>query len=178
MITTNNKRRAERLRMLRVHGSRKRYYHDLVGANSRLDEIQAAVLRVKFRRLDEWTSARVANGRLYDELFARAGLKGKVVTPVISEGNRSVYNQYVIRAKKRDALRAHLAESGVGSEIYYPVPMHMQKCFHDLGYKRGSLPETEKAAREVLALPIYAELKKSQVRYVVDSIASFYDRGR
>lgn len=174
MITTNNKRIAEVLGMLRVHGSRKRYYHDILGTNSRLDELQAAVLRVKLKHLDGWTKERIVNARRYDALFEKSGLDKFVQTPYIHNDNRSVYNQYVIRVKKRDALRKYLANAGIGSEVYYPVPMHQQKCFKGLGYGRGSLPVTEKAAREVLALPIYAELKPAQQRHVVDTISTFY----
>jgi len=175
MITTNNARVAERLRMIRVHGSKKRYYHDLVGANFRLDELQAAVLRIKLKHLDAWTEARRVNGHRYDELFTKAGLAGSAVgIPVIQEHCRSVYNQYVVRVKKRDALRKFLAEKGISSEIYYPVPMHLQKCFKGYGFKKGDLPETERAAKEVLALPIYPELKAKAQKQVVDAIAEFY----
>ena len=175
MVTTSNAKLAERLRMLRGHGSRKRYYHEFVGTNSRLDELQAAVLRVKMKYIGQWTEARITNGHRYDELFRKAGI-AEVIAPRVGEGRKMVYNQYVIRAKKRDKLRAHLAGAGVGSEIYYPLCLHQQKCFKDLGYKKGSLPEAEKAAREVLALPIYPELKPAEQKYVVDSIASFYQK--
>jgi len=177
MVTTNNARLAQKLRMLRGHGSRKRYYHEFVGTNSRLDEIQAAVLRVKMKYIEQWTEARIANGHRYDELFRKAGL-AEVTPPRVGEGHRMVYNQYVIRARKRDALRAHLAAAGVGSEIYYPLCLHQQKCFKGLGYKKGSLPVSEKAAKEVLALPIYPELKAAEQKYVVDTIASFYGKGK
>lgn len=174
MVTTNDQRLADRVRMLRVHGSRVRYYHDEVGMNSRLDEIQAAVLRVKLKRLEEWTIGRINNAARYDRLFAKAGLTSIVRLPYIQDGNRSVYNQYVVRAPKRDALRAHLAGAGIGSEIYYPLPLHMQKCFKGLGYRKGDFPVSEKAAKEVLALPIYPELKESEQKYVVSSIKEFY----
>lgn len=176
MITTDNGKVAERLRMLRVHGSRVRYYHDEVGVNSRLDEIQAAALRVKLKYLDAWAAGRVRNAARYDALFAKAGVGRFVTPPFIAPGCRSVYNQYVIRAKDRDALRAYLSSVGVGSEIYYPVPLHLQKCFKHLGYKKGAFPASEKAAKEVLALPIYPELKPAEQKYVVDSIAGFYAR--
>lgn len=175
MVTTNSPRLAELVRMLRVHGSKKRYYHDLVGANSRLDELQAAIIRVKLKRLDAWTAGRIQNAARYDALFEKAGLEGKVLVPYIDGNCRSVYNQYVIRAKKRDALRAHLSAHGVGSEIYYPLSLHQQKCFKYLGYKTGSLPESEKAAKEVMALPIYPELTARQQKHVVASIAAFYE---
>ncbi len=175
MVTTNDPRLADKLRMLRGHGSRKRYYHEFGGTNSRLDELQAAILRVKLKYLEQWTAGRIKNGQRYDELFKKAGIK-EVVTPRIEDGNRSVYNQYVIRAKKRDGLRAHLAGLGVGAEIYYPLPLHRQKCFKGLGYGKGSLPESERAAAEVLALPIYPELKAAEQRFVVESIAAFYGK--
>lgn len=174
MVVTDNARLAEKVKMLRVHGSAKRYYHDLVGANSRLDEIQAAVLRVKLRRLDEWTTARVKNALRYDALFSKAGIGKFVQIPRIEPFNSSVYNQYVIRAKKRDELRAYLSNAGVGSEIYYPLPLHRQKCFKYLGCRAGDFPQSEKAAKEVLALPIYPELNAVQQSYVVSSIAAFY----
>lgn len=174
MVTTNDQKLADRVRMLRVHGSRVRYYHDEVGMNSRLDEIQAAVLRVKLKRLEDWTIGRINNAARYDRLFAKAGLTSIVRLPYIQDGNRSVYNQYVVRVPKRDDLRAHLAGVGIGSEIYYPLPLHMQKCFKGLGYRKGDFPVSEKAAKEVLALPIYPELKESEQKYVVSSIKEFY----
>ncbi len=174
MVTTNDQKLADRVRMLRVHGSRVRYYHDEVGINSRLDEIQAAVLRIKLSHLEEWTIGRIKNAARYDRLFEKAGLTSKVGLPFIQDGNRSVYNQYVVRVPKRDDLRAHLAGAGIGSEIYYPLPLHMQKCFKGLGYRKGDFPVSEKAAREVLALPIYPELKESEQKYVVSSIKEFY----
>ncbi|HHL40806.1 MAG TPA: DegT/DnrJ/EryC1/StrS family aminotransferase [Deltaproteobacteria bacterium] len=173
MITTDSKRLADKLRMLRVHGSHHRYYHRYVGVNSRLDEIQAAVLRVKLKYLDRWMEGRIANAARYRELFTKAGLEG-VGLPVESHRCRHVFNQYVVRLKKRDALRAYLAGKGVGSEVYYPVPLHLQECFKGLGLGRGSMPVSEKAARETLALPIYPELKAGQQRYVVEQIARFY----
>ena len=176
MITTNDAALSERSKMLRVHGSRVRYYHDEVGANSRLDEIQAAVLRVKLRRLDSWAAGREKNAKKYDALFARAAIKGVLSTPRISDGCTSVYNQYVVRVKKRDELRAFLAAAGIGSEVYYPLPLHMQKCFKGLGYKKGAFPVSEKAAKEVLALPIYPELKPAEIKHVVETIASFFEK--
>jgi dTDP-4-amino-4,6-dideoxygalactose transaminase len=160
--------------MLRVHGSRVRYYHDEVGANSRLDEIQAAILRVKLKRLDSWSAGREKNAKRYDSLFAKADIKGVLSTPKISDGCVSVYNQYVIRVKKRDELRAFLAAAGIGSEVYYPLPLHLQKCFKGLGYRKGDFPVSEKAAKEVLALPIYPELTPAAIKHVVATIASFF----
>ena len=176
MVTTNDPKLAERLKMLRVHGSRVRYYHDEVGVNSRLDELQAAILRVKLKYLDSWADGRERNAKRYDTLFHKAGIKGVLSIPYIPEGNVSVYNQYVIRARKRDELRAHLAAAGVGSEVYYPLPLHMQKCFKGLGYRRGAFPVSETAAKEVLALPIYPELTPAQLKFVVETIAGFYGK--
>ncbi|MBI5345508.1 MAG: DegT/DnrJ/EryC1/StrS family aminotransferase [Deltaproteobacteria bacterium] len=178
MVTTNDGKTAERLKMLRVHGSKARYYHDLVGMNSRLDEIQAAILRVKLKRLGSWTAGRIKNAERYTRLFQKAGFPDDNVKglPHIEKGNVSVYNQYVVRVKERDGLRAHLSSLGIGSEIYYPLSLHMQRCFRYLGYKAGDFPVSEKAAKEVLALPIYPELTVAQARYVVEGIAGFYGR--
>ncbi|MBI5811050.1 MAG: DegT/DnrJ/EryC1/StrS family aminotransferase [Deltaproteobacteria bacterium] len=178
MVTTNDGKTAERLKMLRVHGSKARYYHDLVGMNSRLDEIQAAILRVKLKRLGSWTAGRIKNAERYTRLFQKAGIADDNVKglPHIEKGNVSVYNQYVVRVKERDGLRAHLSSLGIGSEIYYPLSLHMQRCFRYLGYKAGDFPVSEKAAKEVLALPIYPELTVAQARYVVEGIAGFYGR--
>lgn len=177
MVTTDSSRLAERLKMLRVHGSRKRYYHDTVGVNSRLDEIQAAVLRVKLKYLDKWTALRIRNAGRYDMLFKKAGMTDIVRLPHIEEGNVSVFNQYVISVKNRDALRAHLTEQGIGTEIYYPLPLHLQKCFRYLGCKKGDFPASEKAAKEVLALPIYPELGLEQQKDVVSGVAGFFAKG-
>lgn len=174
MVTTNSLSLAERLRMLRVHGSKTRYYHQAVGINSRLDEIQAAVLRVKLKHLDGWTEKRVENARYYGSLLEKAGIAGCVTPPRVEGHNVSVFNQYVIRARKRDGLRDYLKTSGVGSEIYYPLPLHLQRCFKYLGYKKGDFPVSEKAAKETLALPIYPELEKEEISYVVSAIAGFY----
>jgi len=175
MVTTNSKTLAEKVRVLRVHGSKVRYYHELVGVNSRLDEIQAAVLRVKLKYLGGWTEKRVKNAGYYSLLFERAGLLDYATPPHIEDSNSSVFNQYVIRAKKRDKLREYLKEKGIGTELYYPLPLHLQKCFKYLGYKRGDFPVSEKAAKQTLALPIYPELKKSEIDYVVSTIKDFYD---
>ncbi len=153
-----------------------RYHHQVVGINSRLDTLQAAVLLVKLKHLEEWTAARAANARRYGELFAAAGLDGIVTLPLASAHGRHVWNQYVIRVPhaRRDALRAFLAERQIGSEIYYPIPLHLQECFQPLGYAPGSLPESERAARETLALPIFAELTADEQRTVVAAIAQFF----
>jgi len=176
MVTTNNLATAQRLKMLRVHGSRKRYYYDTVGTNSRLDELQAAVLRVKLKYLDAWTERRITNARRYDRLLARAGLGEVVKLTRIEETNQSVYNQYVILVKYRDELREHLTSAGIGTEVYYPMPLHLQKCYASLGHRRGDFPVSEKVSRETLALPIFAELKTSEQEYVVSTIEKFYKR--
>ncbi|MFQ5586039.1 MAG: DegT/DnrJ/EryC1/StrS family aminotransferase [Thermodesulfobacteriota bacterium] len=174
MVVTGRKGIADRLRILRVHGSKTKYYHRYVGINSRLDEIQAAVLRPKLVRLTKWEEGRIRNARRYDSLFKAGGLMNIVSLPVIHPDNRSIFNQYVVRVKRRDALRRYLTEEGIGTEIYYPVPLHLQRCFREFGYKRGDLPVSERAARETIALPIYPELKEQEQRYVVDTIGAFY----
>jgi dTDP-4-amino-4,6-dideoxygalactose transaminase len=173
MCVANDAALAERLDVLRVHGGKPKYYHALIGGNFRLDELQAAVLNVKLPHLDAWTQARQRNAAYYDAAFARAGLTDRVGTPHAVTGFRHIYNQYVIRVPARDELRRHLATAGVGTEIYYPVPLHLQQCFAYLGHRSGEFPESERAARETLALPIYPELTDTQLQYVVDSIASF-----
>lgn len=173
MVVTNDDALAEKLRILRVHGGEPKYYHSVIGGNFRLDEIQAAVLAVKLPHLEDWHRARQRNAAYYDRAFAAAGA-AQVVTPTARPGYRHIYNQYVIRVPDRDRLRAYLGEQGVGTEIYYPVPLHMQKCFAYLGYKPEDCPESAKAAGETLALPIYPELEERQLQYVVDAIAGFY----
>jgi len=174
MCVTNDKELAERMDILRVHGGKPKYYHSLIGGNFRIDELQAAVLNVKLKHLDSWTLGRQRNATYYDTAFARCGLGDSVRTPYAAAGVRHIYNQYVIRARDRDGLRAHMAAAGVGSEIYYPIPLHLQKCFEYLGHKRGEFPHSEGAAEETLALPIYPELTEMQLQYVVDTIAAFY----
>jgi dTDP-4-amino-4,6-dideoxygalactose transaminase len=174
MLTTNDDVLAEKLRLLRVHGGERRYYHKVIGLNSRLDALQAAVLRVKLPRLDEWSDGRARNAARYTRLLTDAGLTEQVTPPFVRPGVRHIYHQYVIRADRRDALLEHLKQHGVGTDIYYPVPLHMQECFGYLGYAEGDLPEAERAARETLALPVYPELTAEQQEYVVDVIRSFY----
>jgi len=174
MCVTNDAALAERMEILRVHGGKPKYYHALIGGNFRIDELQAAVLNVKLRHLDEWTAARQRNAAFYDAAFARARLAGAVQTPHAVLDARHIYNQYVVRVRERDALRQHLAAAGVGTEIYYPVPLHLQQCFAYLGGQRGEYPQSERAAAETLALPIYPELGEGQLQYVVDSIAAYY----
>jgi dTDP-4-amino-4,6-dideoxygalactose transaminase len=173
MCVTQDAALAERMEILRAHGGKPKYYHALIGGNFRLDELQAVVLSVKLKRLDDWTAGRQRNAAFYDAAFRRAQLDA-VQTPHASLGVRHIYNQYVIRARERDALRAYLTAAGVGTEIYYPVPLHLQQCFAYLGSKPGDHPQSERAAGETLALPIYPELSESQLQYVVDTIAAFY----
>jgi dTDP-4-amino-4,6-dideoxygalactose transaminase len=175
-LTTTRDDLAKDLRLLRVHGMEPRYYHSLVGINSRLDSLQAAILRVKLPRLDAWTTARQVNAARYDALFADSALDGHVIPPAQDPQNRHVWNQYVIRVSegRRDALRAHLGACGVGTEIYYPVPVHLQECFRSLGWSTGDLPETERAALETLALPIFPELTPAEQHTVVARIAEFF----
>lgn len=174
-MTAADAKVAERLKLLRGHGMQPRYYHHVVGINSRLDTIQAAVLNVKLRYLDAWTSLRQANAERYAKLFTEYGLAGSIALPVAEAGSRHVWNQYVIRVPggRRDALRSYLAERKIGSEIYYPVPLHQQTCFRELGYEVGSLPESERAAAETMALPIFPELSAKEQRVVVATIAEF-----
>lgn len=170
MCVTNSADLAERLRVLRVHGGEPKYYHSVVGGNFRLDALQAAVLSVKLPMLDAWTSGRQANARRYDELLA--GIDG-VHLPHVVEGGRHIFNQYVIRVPRRDELRSFLTSNGVGTEIYYPVPLHEQQCFAYLGYGRGDFPIAEQAARETLALPIFPELRDEELTYVAGLIRQF-----
>ena len=176
MLTTNDDALADRLRSLRVHGSREKYRHELLGVNSRLDSLQAAVLRVKLPHLDSWSDARRANAVRYDRLFEDAGLTEEIGLPFVREHVRHIFNQYVIRVRnnRRDALAEHLKRYGVGTDIYYPIPLHLQACFDYLGHRPGDLPEAERAARESLALPIYPELTHEQQSYVVEMIREFF----
>jgi dTDP-4-amino-4,6-dideoxygalactose transaminase len=174
MCTANDPELAERLQILRVHGGKPKYYHNMIGGNFRLDELQAAVLRVKLKHLDAWTAGRQHNAAYYDRAFAKAGLGDKLRTPRAPAAGRHIYNQYVVRAERRDALREFLTSRNIGTEIYYPVPLHLQKCFEYLGCKAGDYPESERAATETLALPIYPELRPEQLDHVVASITRFH----
>src|SRR5205814_1834950 len=172
-LATDDAAFADRVRLLRAHGSRPKYVHHAVGGNFRLDTLQAALLRVKLPHLAAWTQARRANADRYRRLFADTpGLPAELRVPADAPGH--IYNQFVLRAPDRDRLRAHLTESGVSTEIYYPLPFHKQPCFRQLGYAEGAFPEAEKAAREALALPIYPELTEAQQAWVVSRIAAFY----
>jgi dTDP-4-amino-4,6-dideoxygalactose transaminase len=176
LVTTRDASLAERLRVLRMHGSKPKYYHSLIGGNFRFDALQAAVINVKLRHLDNWTAGRQANAARYRRLFEVAGLAADdiVQLPCEEQNRRHVYNQFVIRASRRDELLGYLKNHGVGSEIYYPVPLHLQQCFAELGYRAGDFPASEAAAKETLALPIYPELSEQQAKYVVDCIQAFY----
>jgi dTDP-4-amino-4,6-dideoxygalactose transaminase len=180
MVTTRDAAIGERARMLRAHGMRRRYYHDEVGWNSRLDTLQAAVLLVKLRYIDAWNARRREIASHYDKLFRHAGLaepgpypKRGVVLPYTQPGARHVYHQYVVRVRRRDELRAFLASRHIGSEVYYPVPLHLQQALHGLGYKAGDFPESERAAAEVLALPIFPQLRVEEQDTVAGAIAEF-----
>jgi dTDP-4-amino-4,6-dideoxygalactose transaminase len=191
MVVTNDPQRADKLQRLRSHGSKPKYYHKLVGGNFRLDALQAAVVSAKLPHLDGWTEARRRNAARYDHLFAQSGLRvahgtspardqavagngaPQVLLPKVV-CDRHIFNQYVIRLARRDQLKSFLQEKGIGTEIYYPVPMHLQECFAYLGHAAGDFPESEGAAKETLALPIYPELAEDQARYVVDCIRDFF----
>ena len=175
MVITNNDNLAEKLKILRVHGSKPKYYHSLVGGNFRLDALQAAVLIVKLKYLADWTKKRQQNALTYNQLFEKNKLVGLVQLPFVCPENFHIYNQYVIRAQRRDELQKFLKEQDIGTEIYYPVPFHLQPCFFPLGYREGDFPEAEKASRETLALPVYPELTSEQQEYVVMKIKEFYN---
>lgn len=176
MVTTSNKRLAEMLKTLRVHGSKKKYYHQYIGLNSRLDEIQAAVLRVKLKYLNKWEQKRILNAKKYDDLLQTADLGDYLSIPIVNTGYRHVFNQYVIRVKKRNKLREYMLDKGIGTEIYYPIPLHLQKCFNYLGYKKGAFPVSEKATKDTLALPIYPEITKNDQSYAVAMIRNFFKK--
>lgn len=173
LVTTADAALAERVRLIRGHGAHPKYFHKVVGGNFRIDALQAAILRVKLPYLAEWTEARRRNARNYDRLFGERGLTDRVMLPIEPPGYRHIYNQYVVRVRNRDALRGHLESRGVGTEVYYPVPFHLQECFASLGYRRGAFPAAEAAADESLALPIYGELTPEQQEYVVGCIHDF-----
>ena len=174
MCTTSDPALAERMRILRVHGMEPKYHHSLIGGNFRLEEIQAAVLNVKLKSLDEWRDGRDAHARQYTERLKASAVASAVVSPVAIQGGRHVWNQYVIRAPRRDELRQYLVAAGVGTEIYYPIPLHLQQCFAYLGHRAGELPEAERAAHEVLALPVFPELSPAQIDHVAGTIQRFY----
>ncbi|MBW2040122.1 MAG: DegT/DnrJ/EryC1/StrS family aminotransferase [Deltaproteobacteria bacterium] len=175
MVTTNDDELAHRVRLLRVHGAASKYYYQIIGVNSRLDALQAAILLVKFRHLEEWTQKRRENAAYYDQLFEEIDHRALgIETPYVQYSNRHIYNQYVIRVPKRDELREFLSQEGIGTDVYYPLPLHLQECYRDLGYEEGGFPNAEMAARETLALPIYPELTREQQEYAVSKIGEFF----
>jgi dTDP-4-amino-4,6-dideoxygalactose transaminase len=177
MVVTNDPHLSEKVRILRVHGSQPKYYHKWIGINSRLDTIQAAILLVKFKYLEKWTKTRQRLAKKYEELFRDLlSLVEELRLPAIQYTNRHIFHQYVIRVPKRDQLRKFLSEEGIGTDIYYPLPLHLQECFSFLKYRRGELPISEKASEETLALPIFPELKEDQQERVVDRIKAFYKK--
>lgn len=171
MMVTRNEELATRLRRLRVHGGMKTYFHEEVGYNSRLDALQAAVLLAKLPYLESWSAARRRNAAYYDAAFSDSG---DVRTPAIDPGNVCIYNQYTLRVERRDELQAHLRQNGIGTAVYYPLPLHLQPCFAYLGYTEGAFPESERASKEVLSLPIYPELAESQLDEVIGAVRGFY----
>ncbi len=166
MVVSNQLELSDKVRLLREHGSRPKYHHALVGTNSRLDALQAALLRVKLRHLDRWSEGRAKNAALYNQLLEGS----RVGRPFHDPRTRHIYNQYVIRVEKRDEVRQQLTERGIGTEVYYPVPLHLQRCFSMLGYQTGDMPQSEAAAHETLALPVFPELTEDQIRYVAASV--------
>jgi dTDP-4-amino-4,6-dideoxygalactose transaminase len=174
MVTTSDAELAARIRLLRTHGAGKKYFHSAVGFNSRLDEIQAAILRVKMRHLEEWNKKRILNAARYEQEFTAAGLLSHITLPAVCSGRTHIYHQYVIRCKKRDQLREYLKAREIGCEIYYPLSLHEQKCFEYLHYEASDFPHSRNAAAEVLALPIYPELTEEQIAHVAYSVAEFY----
>jgi len=172
MCVTSDADLADKLRVLRMHGGKPKYYHAMIGGNFRLDALQAAVLLVKLAHLDNWSQGRQVNAQSYDGLFQSLG--ADVVTPVVRPGVRHIYNQYTLRVPDRDGLRAHLQQKNIGTETYYPVPLHLQACFADLGYTIGDCPHSEAAAGSVLSIPVYPELTSAQQRYVVEAVTDYH----
>lgn len=169
-VTTNDDALAARVVSLRMHGESERYHHPAVGGNFRMDSLQAAVLLAKLPRLGEWTERRIAISQRYGELLWDAEMTGRIVLPVLAPGRRHVFHQYVVRVRERDRVRARLAERGISTAVFYPIPLHLQECFSDLGYKAGDFPVAEKAAREVLALPIFPQLTDEEVERVAKEV--------
>jgi dTDP-4-amino-4,6-dideoxygalactose transaminase len=176
LVTAKDAERAEKLRVIRAHGSKPKYFHKVIGGNFRLDALQAAVVEAKLPFLDGWTAGRQANAARYNELFRKSGLVDRklVMGPTEAPQRRHIYNQYIIRVDRRDALQKHLTQAGIGNEIYYPVPFHLQECFAYLGGKTGDFPASEAAANQTLAIPVYPEISAAQQEYVVNTIAAFY----
>jgi len=176
LVTANSAELADRLRVLRGHGSRARYYYDILGTNSRLDSIQAAILRVKLRYLDRWSEGRRRNAATYAQLFTEFGLVDRITSPSTPANHTHIYNQYTIRTPRRDELKSHLYADGIPSEIYYPLPLHLQRAFAYLGHKAGDFPHSEAAGDHVLSLPIYPELTPEQLRAIATSVAGFFSQ--
>ncbi|MEA2103662.1 MAG: DegT/DnrJ/EryC1/StrS family aminotransferase [Candidatus Cloacimonadota bacterium] len=170
IVTTNDKTLAEKIGILRNHGSKPKYHHHIIGGNFRLDALQAAFLLQKFPLLENWHRKRQENAEFYNE-----NLKNLLTVPYVEDYNRMIYNQYTLRSKKRDELELKLTEANIGNAIYYPIPLHLQECFEFLGYKKGDFPEAEKAAKQVLSIPIYSELNEKQKNYIVDNIKSVFE---
>lgn len=177
MVVTDSKKIADKIRSLRVHGmGKKKYVHQSLGYNSRLDALQAAGLRVKFKFLDKWNGERIALAQSYRKLFNEKNLTEHIILPYVAEGNKHIYHQFVLRVKKeRDKLRKFLSENGISTEVYYPLPLHLQPCFKHLGYKKDSMPEAEGASREVLSLPIYPGLTHEEQEYVVGRVGEYFN---
>jgi len=174
MVVTNSKRMAEKATMLRAHGSRSKYEHIMHGYNSRLDELQAAILRVKLKYLDKWNAARRENAAYYNKKLSALEVKGFIVRPKEQKNTRHIYHLYVLRVKKRTALMKFLRERGIGSSFHYPIPLHLQKVYKELGYRRGDFPNSEFAAKGIVTFPLYPELKKKEIDYIADSVSQFY----
>lgn len=172
MIITENDNLAEKVKKLRVHGSTEKYHHQMVGYNSRLDALQAAVLSAKLSYLDEWSNMRAENANYYTEALSEIG---GIIPPAVADGGNHIYHQYTIRVTggKRDALQDYLKEKNIGTKVYYPIPLHLQPCFQDLGYKKGDFPVSEQVAEQVLSLPIYPELTNREMDYVIRCISEF-----
>lgn len=173
VVTTNDEKLEDLVRVLRTHGGRKKYFHDIVGMNSRLDTLQAAVILAKLPHLDDWNGTRAKHAAFYNNAFAET----KVETPFKTKDTNHIYNQYTVRVSDRDGLQAHLKEKGVGNAIYYPLSLHVQNCFKDLGYGEGDMPESEKASKEVLSLPVYPELTEDMQKYVVETVLDHVGAG-
>jgi len=177
MVTTNNENVYERLKSLRVHGAKPKYYHKIIGGNFRLDALQAAILKVKLRYLDEWTEGRQRNAQLYRDYFIEAGLEGRYIELPIEKEKRHTYNQFVIKVKeRRNELREFLRQQGIGTEVYYPVPLHMQECFSYLGYRPRDFPVSVEASEKTLALPIFPELTNGEIEFIVKNIRRFFEQ--
>jgi dTDP-4-amino-4,6-dideoxygalactose transaminase len=174
LVSTTDPQLADRLKLLRAHGSRRKYQYEIIGTNSRLDALQAAILRVKLKHLDSWAKARQRHAASYRVLFADYGLNERLTAPTCPTHSTHVYNQFVIRVPERDALRNHLQQHGIPTDVYYPSPLHLQPAFEYLGYREGAFPITERACKEVLALPVYPELSEQNQDRIVSTISSFF----